>query len=210
DREAATRELDALGPAALDALRQAAQAGDPETRRRAVALLDRIGERAAAARILAPTTVTFDYADKPLTEAVADLARRTGLHVTLHHDPAKFRGRTVTAATAGPTPVWQAVELFCRKADLHEWDGFTPLAGAPPPMQTIPPGAFQGQGQIFIRGRVGSRAVVPPGQVVLLDGPGAAVPESQAGSVRVRALPPGTPFALAELGTGEVAVPLQV
>src|SRR5437588_425154 len=96
DREAATRELDALGPAALDALRRAAQTDDPETRRRAAELVGRIGERAAGARLLTPTVVAFDYAGKPLADAVADLARRTGLQITLHA-PDKFRGRSVTA-----------------------------------------------------------------------------------------------------------------
>ena len=42
DRETATRELDALGAAALDALRRAAGSTDPETRRRAADLIERI------------------------------------------------------------------------------------------------------------------------------------------------------------------------
>src|SRR3954453_7576222 len=53
DREAATRDLDAVGAPALDALRRAASAADPETRRRAAELVGRISGRLAAARILA-------------------------------------------------------------------------------------------------------------------------------------------------------------
>jgi hypothetical protein len=45
---------------------------------------------------------------------------------------------------------------------------------------------------------------------VLLDGPGSAVPASRGGAVRVRALPPGTPFPTAAVGSDEVVLPLQV
>src|SRR5262245_33107942 len=66
EREAACRELDALGEAALDALRKAASAGDPETRRRAAELVERIDTRLTAARLLSPTIVQLDYKDTPL------------------------------------------------------------------------------------------------------------------------------------------------
>src|SRR5438445_13494540 len=72
DREAATRELDALGADALTALRQAAASADPETRRRAAELVERIGERLTSARILAASTCEFKYENKPLKDAVDD------------------------------------------------------------------------------------------------------------------------------------------
>src|SRR5438552_8800625 len=70
EREAASRELDALGEVALDALRQAVHSADPETRRRAADLIERINTRLTTARILAPTLVALNYKNTPLAEAV--------------------------------------------------------------------------------------------------------------------------------------------
>src|SRR5262245_36446334 len=60
ERVAASRALDALGDAALDLLRRAAQSSDAETRRRAGELLEKIELRATTARLLAPATVEID------------------------------------------------------------------------------------------------------------------------------------------------------
>ena len=50
-----------------------------------------------------------------------DFARRTGANINLHtQTPNQFKGRTVTVASPGPVPFWDALDLFCRKADLHE------------------------------------------------------------------------------------------
>src|SRR5439155_19989928 len=124
EREAATRALDAIGDAALDALKTAATAADAETRRRASELLDRIGQRNMVARLLKPTSIALDFNNVPLEEAVKTLARSTGLPIELPA-PARYSARRVTVKS-GPLPVWEAIELFCRKADLHEWDGASP------------------------------------------------------------------------------------
>jgi hypothetical protein len=212
ERETATRELDDLGPAALDSLRQAARDGDAETRRRAATLIDRITARQTTARILAPTLVELDYHNTPLAEAVRDLARRTGAPVALHGDLARYRGRTVTLST-GKVPLWEAVEQFCRKADLHEWDGgFTPLPGVAP-QHAVPAPAAPGllpQGQVIIGGRVTRSGPVVSNQILLLDGPGTPPPAHHAGAVRVRCLPPGTPFPVAVTGADDVILPLQL
>src|SRR5262249_61402468 len=102
---------------------------------------------------LAATTVEFDYQDRPLDDAVRDLNRRTGAQITLNDPtPNKFRGRKVTAATHGPVPFWEAVELFCRKADLHEWDGVTPRQGMQVLQQPVTMIGQPGlQGRIIIR-----------------------------------------------------------
>jgi hypothetical protein len=209
DREAATRELDALGAAAVDALRRAVASTDPETRRRAGELLEQINERLATARILTPSTVDFKYENKPLAEAVADFNGRTGATISLY-EASKFRGRTITAATPGPVPFWDAVELFCRKADLKEWDGATRLDVANVP-QAAPPLAPQFRGQIFIA-RSGRRLNVPaPNAMILQDGPGPVFPSCRSGAVRVRVLPIGTPVeGLGQVAADEVILPLQV
>jgi hypothetical protein len=211
EREAATRELDDLGPAALDALRQAAQTGDPETRRRATTLIDRISARLDTARILAPTLVELDYKNLPLAEALQDLSRRTGLRI-VSPEQARLPNRTVTVAT-GPVPLWRAVEQFCRKADLHEWDGFTPLPGGvlpepTPASQQVP--VLLPQGQVIFRAARPTRIAPPINLVALLDGPGPALPAHHAGAVRVRCLPPNTPFPAAGPASDDVILPLQV
>jgi hypothetical protein len=212
DRESATRELDNVGEPALDALRKAAASTDPETRRRAADLVERINGRLSVARVLAPTSVQFDYKDKPLADAVADLGRQIGTTITLH-EQSKFRGRTITAATPGPVPLWEAVELFCRKAELHEWDGLTPVPGlaAPQtPAQIQGMGGFNGQ-VVFLNRNGRSRPTGPPSTaVVLLDGPGGPLPTSHGGAVRVRVLPPNTPMPNTAVGADDLVLPLQV
>ncbi len=201
EREAASRELDAFGEAALASLRQAAHAGDPEVRRRAAELVERIGGRLAAARLLAATPVSFDYRDTPLTEAVADLARRTGAPLRLMRR-ADSRDRTVTARTAA-LPFWEALGLFCRQAGVHEWDGLAPLRGDmaagpqgpnPRPRQDAP--AF---------GPVLSADSLP--WFMLLDGPGPDLPAHHAGAVRVRCLPSA---AASPESIDGVTLPLQI
>jgi hypothetical protein len=215
DREAASHELDALGADALAALRRATASADPETRHRAGELVERIGDRLTAARILAPSTFEFKYENKPLAEAVADFGRRAGASLILSDPtPSKFRERRVTAATPGPIPFWDAVELFCRKADLHEWDGFSRVPGLGSQQQQ---GAIeilgQGgiQGQVFIA-RSGRRVNRPaPNAIALLDGPGPALSASRSGAVRIRIPPIGTLIdGVNPVGADEVLLPIQL
>jgi hypothetical protein len=208
EREAATRELEALGAAALDALRDAAGTGDAETRRRAAALADRIRQRLATDRLLAPTLISLDYEKAPLADAVVDLARRTGFPIALPDgDPAKFRNRTVTIA-AGKAPFWQALQLFCHWAGLREWDGTTTLPPLVPGQAPIPEtGGVQVQGQMVVRrGRLSAFTITaPPCRIALIDGRGPALPTHHTGAIRVRGLAPGT-----GASGNDVLLPLQV
>lgn len=195
ERETASRELDRLGDAALDALRAATQTGNAETRRRATGLLERISRRRATDRLLAPLEVTLRYERTPLAEAVADLARRTGTPISLHGDAKRFANRTVTVVS-GKATFWQALDLFCHRAGLHEWEGLTGLPGevsAPSGEgdQPLLPEGVQVLGQMMVRrGQVSALTIPSPaGHVALLDGPGKGVPSHLAGSVRIRALP---------------------
>src|SRR4051812_37487111 len=70
ERESATRELDRLGDAALAVLRDAAQPGDTEARRRAAGLVERIARRQATGRVLDPSYVSLNYENTPLLDAV--------------------------------------------------------------------------------------------------------------------------------------------
>lgn len=193
EREQATRELEALGGAALEGLRKAAQSGDLETQRRAEELVKKLEGRLSNAQMLAATRVRFKFKDTPVLEAIADIAKKTGFHLSYVDDPAKIVGRTVTVDT-GETTFWQAFDLFCQKAGLVEGAGQyraagpQPVAiavgGQPPPPVPVPP----------------IRHVLPPNSiqptfgayrhVMLLDGKPQPLPTDYVGAVRVRALPP--------------------
>jgi len=211
EREAATRSLDALGDAAVPALQTAMASNDPETRRRAGELLERIGQRATVAKILKPTTISLNFEGTPVADAVRILGNLTGLHIELQQ-VATNSNRKISLK-CGPLPIWEAVEQFCRSADLHEWDGFSPLAGhsAPPPTANPQGNIVFGGGvpaQIVVNGRVARSSFRGDNRVVLCDGPGPAPASHHAGAVRLRALPVGTPFPMSVMGD-EVLLPLQ-
>lgn len=119
EREAATQALDALGPAALELLRKALASSDAEVRRRAEKLVRTIEGRLESARALEPTRLRLVYREKPVADALEDLARRTGLRIQLDGDSKKLPGRKVTLDT-GETTLWEALAEFCRKAGLSE------------------------------------------------------------------------------------------
>jgi hypothetical protein len=215
ERVAASRALDSLGEAALDVLRRAAASGDAETRHRATELVERIERRAATARLLAPATVSLDIHQLPRNEAIAEFNKVTGASLRLHTtDAIGSGGRRVTLRT-GPVTFWDALEQFCKAADLREWDGITSLGrGSPPAPVNAQPPAIQMpgvaiRGQIIINGTP-SRPPAPPAQFVLLEGPDVPTAEARNGAVRVRCLPPGTPFPADAIGSDEVLFPLHV
>jgi RNA polymerase sigma factor (sigma-70 family) len=171
EREKATKELDKIGAPALDALREAARSGDPEVRRRAGELANKIEERTESDEVLRPKRVHLIYKDTPLLEAVSDFQRKCGYLLSVR-EADELKKRTVTLDT-GDVTFWEALDLFCKAAGLVE-------AGRPIPVAEdtaipmMPPGnPFQPGGQ------------VPAGVMPI---PGAPVP---AGAVP---LPPGNPF----------------
>ena len=222
ERVAASRALDALGDAALEPLRRAAQSADAETRRRALELVERIELRATTARLLAPATVSLDIHQLSRNDAIAEFNKATGASLRLHsNEPIGTGGRRVTLRT-GPVTFWEALEQFCKAADLREWDGLTSLgrplppgiADAVPPAIQIQGGAIPGggaiQGRIIINGTPIRPTAAPPAQFVLLDGPAVPTAEARTGAVRVRCLPPGTQFPSDAVGQDELLFPLQV
>ena len=107
-REEAEGRLEEVGPAALPALRIAAEkAEDPVAGRRLADLIDLIERR----RLLRATPVVLDLKDVPVAEAVAELSRVSGLRVALDppDDPAWAR-RSVSLATRGPIGFWEAID----------------------------------------------------------------------------------------------------
>ncbi len=107
-REEAEGRLEELGPAALPALRIAAEkAEDPVAGRRLADLIDLIERR----RLLRATPVVLDLKGVPVTEAVAGLSRVSGLRVALDppDDPAWAQAR-ISLAIRGAIGFWEAVD----------------------------------------------------------------------------------------------------
>ncbi len=225
EREAATRGLEAVGPAALPALRQAAAADDPEVRRRADELVRSLEAEALARKVLAPTRVRLVYHNKPLREAVEDLNRKTGTQFVLQDPSGPAAQRPLTLDT-GDVTIWEAVEQFCRKAGVSEFVSGEPAqAGLPrlPAGVRVPGGRAAGaQAQIQLQMQVQAQLqmqmaangmrpayTVQAGPVPLVEGKAPSLPTCLAGAVRVRALPPDGPAAVAPRHAGEVVVVLE-
>ncbi len=202
EREAATRLLDVFGPAALDALRQAAQSPDEEVSRRARELVRKIEQRLQTAKLLEPKRVRLVFEDTPLPNAVAEFAAKTGYPLQLEGDLAKLGHRKITLDT-GLTTFWEATALFCRQAGLVERNP-TPL-------------------QITTEERWGSRRVIaqeltrgyasfskPNHSLILMEGQPPALPTFQAGALRIRALPPERQAADQTKGEAETLLALEV
>src|SRR6266545_941581 len=185
EREAASRTLTGLGPQALPALRQAQHSDSAEVRRRAGKLVQVIERRLEAARLLTPTRLRLVYKDTPIHEAVADLAKRTGLSLRLEGDLTKLAARKITLDT-GEVPFWDAFFLFCRRAGLNET---TAAANRPAPRGGGISGSIVVGGgvQPAARDIMKPRAPEKPLQLVLTDGEPLA-PTHLGGSVRFRAL----------------------
>ena len=199
-REAAARQLERLGSTALPALRAACKSADPEVRRRADALVERIERTSESARLLSIAPITLNYDRMPLGTAVADLRARTKIPPTLNPAGVANPLRLVTVKT-GPLPPWQAIEEFCRAAGLKEV--FT--AELPPPKPTP---------QRLNRGFYTPPDLPQPNvlnvPVVLADGTMAPLPGERSGAVRILALPSRFSSNRVVLGSGEVTLNLDV
>jgi hypothetical protein len=119
EREGATKELDAIGAPALEALKKATKSDDAEIQKRADELVKIIEKRVETARLLAPTMIQLKYKDTSVKEAVADLAKKTGYNIYLHDPDNKLGDRTVTLETA-EISFWEAFDKFCNVAKLVE------------------------------------------------------------------------------------------
>ena len=145
ERDAANKELDAIGEPALEALRKAAKSNDMEVAKRATDLIGKIEQRAENARLLAPTYVELNLKEATLDDAVAELSKKSGYSIVIGGDKTKMSDRRVTLET-GRVPFWKALDMLCQKAGLVEADPNTPLPGGidlpgqplPPQVQPLP------------------------------------------------------------------------
>lgn len=145
ERDAATKELDAIGEPALEALRKAAKSTDMEVANRAAALVTKIAQRGENARLVAPTYVELNLKEATIEDAVAELSKKSGYAIIVAGDKTRMSDRRVSLET-GRVPFWKALDMLCVKAGLVEADANTPLppsvdlpvAPLPPQVQPLP------------------------------------------------------------------------
>jgi len=187
EREAASRDLERLGPSALEALRQVANVADAEKHRRAWALIQKIIKAEYSREFLQAKHVRLQFKDAALAEAVAELAKQSGYPVALADANGKLSDRKVTLDT-GDVSFWQAVDLLCRAGNVVEDDedgmlgfqwairnaaGEPELAG-----RTKPPAPADAKP---IKARVTDR-------IVLIDGKPPTLPTVYVGAARIGAI----------------------
>jgi hypothetical protein len=116
EREAASAALEALGLAALPALRAATGLEDPEVRNRVTAIAAKI-ERLD---LKAATPIRLDVVDQPLDSVIAGFGFPLPGRLAWHPDtPQAVRLRHVTIREPGPLPFWAAIDRLCRAGDLR-------------------------------------------------------------------------------------------
>lgn len=121
DRAAVAAQLEALGFGALPALRAAQSAKDPETRRRASALLERI----ETGLLLRPSLVVLGFQEKSVADVVQSVSAQTGIALVLEPpgDPA-WRAVRLDLSEPRPLPFWEALDRIAIAARLHHNPAF--------------------------------------------------------------------------------------
>ncbi len=207
EREAAAKALDALGTVAIPALHKArAESSNPEVQLRVNALIARIQRRADSIAAIQAKPVSFDFKDRPLSSAIADLRLKTGIPLVL--DPSvKDSARPITLKV-DELPPWLAIERFCEAAGLR--DILTPLAK---------PEAKVGRPVRRPARQLESSELVPSGvpplgrpdelPILLVDGKNSGASDST-GGLRIRALPLTYTGSGADRNAGEVKLHFDV
>ncbi len=141
-REQARKEIEAIGPAALETLRRAGKTSDVETARRLAELIGRFEEQLLTQQILAPKVLDLYIMDASVQLAIAELSKQFGYAIQSQGDATPFADKKVTLI--GKMAFWQAIDRLCEQGGLMEMVDLTP---APQPIQ--PPG-----GGRIMRGRM--------------------------------------------------------
>lgn len=191
EREAAQAALERAGMAVVPALEAALQSENPEVNRRADRALAAIHRVAESRERLTPKPVRLSFRKMPLSAAVQELKKQTGIPVRL--DPLRVAEptREITCET-GELPPWEAVAAFCKAAGVKErflaeldipqrqprGRNYYVQTTPPPPAETVP--------------------------IELVDGVAEPLPGSRSTAVRVLALPARFPAHRVNLGTGDV------
>lgn len=186
DRETASKELEHLGAPALDSLKKACDCDDAEVRHRAEHVRHSIEQRLETERLLKPRRVRLAYKETPLPEAVADLAKKSGVPITLDGDKDALAKRKISIDT-NEISFWEALAQFCDRAGLSERRHSTQRADAGMTERQI-----LMQQQIMLlkvqRGAYRNGRAATPAGITLVAGKSEPTPTCVAGALRIRAL----------------------
>jgi hypothetical protein len=154
ERNAAQKQLEAIGAPALEALKKSLASADLETKKRAGDLIRRIEEKALNSSLLAPKRVRLKVTDMPALDAVAELAQLSGYPIQVLGDRTKLADKKITLDT-GDVSFWEALDKLCNQAGLAELvapqqglsvninevlpQGFLPPRAVPVPPAALPP-----------------------------------------------------------------------
>jgi len=205
EREAATKSLDALGTTALPALQKAlAESSNPEVQLRVRGLIAKIQRRADSMLFIQAKPVSFDFQERPLSSAVADIRSKTGIPLAL--DPSvKDKVRPITLKL-DELPPWQAIERFCAAAGLRE----TLTPNAKPEAKGGRPGRRPNRLVEFENPGVAQSLARPEDlPIVLVEGKNNGAVDST-GGIRIRALPLTYAGSGADRSAGEVKLHFDV
>ncbi len=169
DREKATKKLIALGAPALEYVQKAASSPDAEVRRRTRLIASKIEKDIDTARLLIPKRIHLVYRDTPLTEAVADIGKKSGFPIQFEGDRVRLGTRKITLDT-GDVTFWEALDQFCRTAGLMEQRRPGPASSNPPAMNQRERLALAEMRMMQRRGMTLPPARVDFGRIVVLGG----------------------------------------
>jgi hypothetical protein len=175
-RNQAARELELIGPLALDVLRAAIQHQDVEISSQAARLISLIEQQDLTSKMLAAKKVRLVLKDVAVREAVSELAKLSGCRLEF---AGAVNDRTITLDT-GEVTFWEALHQLCQKAELTETVVPQPVDQPPYFYRRVGKGATQ----IYMQ-----PMPQQPASIVLTDGVAAQVPVCLQGSLRIRALP---------------------
>lgn len=119
EREAAEKNLEALGAVAVEPLRAACRSPSPEVSRRAGDVLARIERRIANEQALAPTRVRLKAENVALGYVLADLSKQSGYQVVFEGPNAEEIEQDRITVKTGRVPFWQAVVAVCDAGELE-------------------------------------------------------------------------------------------
>jgi hypothetical protein len=117
-REQARKELETIGPAALDALRRAARTSDVETGRRLADLIGRFEEQLLTQQILAPKMIDLELDGVTVQAAIAARASKSGYAIQFQGDATPFADKKITLT--GKMTFWEAFDRLCEQGGLME------------------------------------------------------------------------------------------
>ena len=202
ERDRANRELRRLGEPALKQLKSSLDSRDYEVRERVALAIQFIEQKLANDRLLLAPTIRLKFDKMPLDQAIAEVAKLTGIQFKLDPKSTKDPNQAITLDT-GEVPYWEGVEQFLAVAGLTE----VALAA---PANTQPQPYYEQQQLGGFRGRPSRGSVPATDSVIRLIEGKSPLSASTATLIRVKALPRESQNSGSVKGSSHIVLNLEV